>query len=625
MPPASRALNWPALSVLAAACAVLLWVYAPGVYGPALFDDFVVLSNLEGASSSWQSASEAVGRDDSGPVGRPVAIASFVLEDRLLGESLAVTKGVNIALHGVNLLLVAWLLQRLLRPLTPRTIWIALIAAFAWAASPLLVSTTLYAVQRMALLSATFSVLALIVYDYWRCCTRPEPRHHVGFAALLLLTSLLAVLAKENAVALAPMLLILELGWYRFDTPKGKFSPTLMRIWCVALVLIAVCGTVLLYLQWPRFSDAYAFRDFTLAERLLAEGAILVDYVMQLFWPDTARMGLYHDDAQRLFAPERGVRAWLLVLFWPLLLLGPLLLYRLPFLARLSVGPALFFAAHLLESTIIPLELYFEHRNYFPAVFLFLALAYVLAELVRRAPALLPPLGALLSLLLLVQLSMTSVQVQLWSSQSLLRLAHVQGHPQSFRANYDMAVELAERGALTGALQYSQRAHEAAGESDMDGALRDVLLDCLAGGSGDTVAALPSGGRVALNDPHTLRMLVSYGEREECGELPLGKFAQRLHQLLQGAPPEVEAPPVTYFLLALLDNALGEGERALLSLARYNSIVRDDADALLFQLHLALVSSSVEHEEEARRRLRELLERDALSSQQRATLALYPE
>ena len=71
--PRVSAMAWP-LMALALACAVLGWVYAPGISGPAVFDDAVVLSALDGASASWAQALDVISRDDSGPIGRAAGL-----------------------------------------------------------------------------------------------------------------------------------------------------------------------------------------------------------------------------------------------------------------------------------------------------------------------------------------------------------------------------------------------------------------------------------------------------------------------------------------------------------------------------------------------------------------------
>jgi hypothetical protein len=50
----------------------------------------------------------------------------------------------------------------------------------------------------------------------------------------------------------------------------------------------------------------------------------------------------------------------------------------------LSFGILFYFLNHLVESSILPLELVFEHRNYLPSFFLFLPLAYGVSRLLTR-------------------------------------------------------------------------------------------------------------------------------------------------------------------------------------------------------------------------------------------------
>jgi tetratricopeptide (TPR) repeat protein len=99
-----------------------------------------------------------------------------------------------------------------------------------------------------------------------------------------------------------------------------------------------------------------------------------------------------------------------------------------------------FFAGHLIESTSIPLELYFEHRNYLPAMLLFWPIGI---ELARRGP--LRWLGMLVGAGLLVALAVLTFQrATLWGDG--LRQARVWAaiNPDSARAQtnaalYDMA------------------------------------------------------------------------------------------------------------------------------------------------------------------------------------------
>lgn len=96
-----------------------------------------------------------------------------------------------------------------------------------------------------------------------------------------------------------------------------------------------------------------------------------------------------------------------------------------------------FFTAHLLESTVLPLELYFEHRNYLPAVFLFLPVAYGLWWLRDR----LKP-----ALLLFIALAMfgsyafaTWQRTTLWGNQAQLFITWAATNPNSARAQVTAA------------------------------------------------------------------------------------------------------------------------------------------------------------------------------------------
>ena len=101
------------------------------------------------------------------------------------------------------------------------------------------------------------------------------------------------------------------------------------------------------------------------------------------------------------------------------------------------------------------------------------------------------------------------------------------------------------------------------------------------------------------------------------------QMKQRLANLFAG--DAVAEYPLTYFLLALFDNKLGNDARARSYVARYLARVPEDADALLMQLHLALAGGDAGTVAAARAALQSLSVRGVLSEGQRATLALYPE
>ena len=202
--------------------AITGWVYAPGAAGPALLDDYSNVAVIPDLRDSPELALDYVLGNKAGPLGRPVSMASFVLESMVFNRDIATSKQINIGLHLLNGCLVIWLFALLFRHIqVPGALGLAVLLGAAWLLSPLFVSTVLYVVQRMAMLAATFMLLALIAYCHWRNTIligrfRPDLLIAVGFAFLL------AIYSKENAIVLVPLLLLLETLWFEFKGANGQ-------------------------------------------------------------------------------------------------------------------------------------------------------------------------------------------------------------------------------------------------------------------------------------------------------------------------------------------------------------------------------------------------------------------
>ncbi len=109
----------------------------------------------------------------------------------------------------------------------------------------------------------------------------------------------------------------------------------------------------------------YSSRHFTMLERLLTETRIVVWYLSLLLWPAPSRMSIEHDVelSTSLLNPLTTLPAMIFlgVLCWLILR------YRRRY-PLLSYGGAWFFLNLVIESTVVPLELIFEHRLYLPSV-----------------------------------------------------------------------------------------------------------------------------------------------------------------------------------------------------------------------------------------------------------------
>lgn len=373
------------LAAFGAAAVLTVYVYSPGI-SDDLYLDSTKLYQLE---RLYEEKGGDIGAGDlgfGGRFGRIIPQLSFyanvAADGRLVPSSI---KKTNVALHFVNGMLVFALVALLLghTAYRDRRLWFATFVAIAWLVSGINTASVLYAIQRMNQLATFFSLLALIFY----VCVRGPYASRLGTAArgsaLMLGVGVLAVsayLSKETAVLLPVFIVLIEL--YFFPDLPGRLASRQVRM---AAGVAAVAGLVLLggLLRDSSLLD-YGSRSFTLGERLLTEGRILWVYLSQLVVPTSTATGLYQDGfpvSTGLLSPPTTALS--------LLGIAALVAFAVRFrddaaLKPAAFGIAFFLCGHLLESTVFPLELYFEHRNYLPSVGLYAALVVVLYALLSR-------------------------------------------------------------------------------------------------------------------------------------------------------------------------------------------------------------------------------------------------
>ncbi|MCB1636333.1 MAG: hypothetical protein KDI51_17225, partial [Xanthomonadales bacterium] len=290
--------------LLGCTLAITAAIYAPGLHGPWLFDDFPNLEVLKRFIAGDVTAWYVIFTNESGPLGRPLAMASFALDAQLFGESSWHAKRSNLVLHLVNGVLLFILLRRVVglafdqhrgRPPAPYSApLVALTLTATWLVLPVNVSTVLYLVQRMTILSATLVLLGLIVYLYAR--TRPPEQSLRANLALWLgvpAFSLAAALSKENGLLLPMLATVLEFTVLpRTGEQRSRSVHGFLLVFVCAPIVIGL-GALLLK---PGFLLAgYAARDFGPLERLATEGRVLWSYVAAILRPSAATLGLFHD------------------------------------------------------------------------------------------------------------------------------------------------------------------------------------------------------------------------------------------------------------------------------------------------------------------------------------------
>ncbi|MCI4567736.1 tetratricopeptide repeat protein [Lysobacter sp. CFH 32150] len=430
--------HWPWLGLIALLLATWL-AYLPGLAGDFLFDDFVNLPAIgaTGPVDDWATFWRYLTSGSADPTGRPLALLSFLLDARTWPAGPAPFLRTNLCLHLLNGALLFALLRLLGRRLdsdAKRNDAAALLGSGLWLLHPLFVSTTLYVIQREAMLPATFTLLGLLGYVHGRDAY-DRGRQRAGLAWMLASISIgtvLALLSKANGVLLPLLAWTLETTVLRHNVARQdvdsmpKRSLHWLRLGLLVLPSVLIAGYVASHLTDP--GAVMEQRTWTIGQRLLTEPRVLTEYLQLLVVPRALSTGLYNEDyiaSIGLLAPPSTLAC--LVLIGALIGVGFALRQRMP---ALSVALLFYFAGHLLESSAIPLELYYEHRNYLPALLLFWPLARALCA--WRAPVVARTTIAIALLALLA--TTTHQRAQLWGKPDQQAALWAYDHPESSRA-----------------------------------------------------------------------------------------------------------------------------------------------------------------------------------------------
>lgn len=358
--------------ILLMALLVTAALYWPGLGGGWLFDDYPNIVDNAALHIHHFNIPDLAGAALSSPsseLKRPLASLSFAINYLLTGLDPYWMKLTNVFIHLLNGIGIYLLTRRLLpasqgRKPTPRTDSVAALLAGAWLLLPINLTGVLYVVQRMESLANLFVVFGLLGYVAGRQrMLRGRGGGFVLACASLILGTGIGVLAKETAIMLPLYAGLVEwVIWGARHPLRRTVDRRVAGLFVVVLLLPMALG---LAWQLPHVfnPDSWATRDFTLGERLLSEARIILGYILWTLLPTPHALSFYHDD----FTVSSG---WLHP--WTTLpsVLGVLALLAVALCLRrrrplVALGLLLFFGCHLLTGTVLPLELIYEHRNYF--------------------------------------------------------------------------------------------------------------------------------------------------------------------------------------------------------------------------------------------------------------------
>jgi len=239
----------------------------------------------------------------------------------------------------------------------------------------------------MASMVALFYILSLLFYVQARLSMRENPGkrlvpglHFLGCA----ISALCAIATKENAGTLPLIILIYE----RFFFQDLKLSWSRRQILWIGFFGIAFAGLVFWYLgenPVSRIIASYSYnhRNFNLPQRVMTEWRIMVYYISLFLWAPPGRLNLDHDYPLSLSPIDPPTTIIALAAILGLLALAAYSAKKDRLIAFCILW---FFITQATESTIIGIELIFEHRTYIPFMMTSLLFVMMAFRLIKNRP-----------------------------------------------------------------------------------------------------------------------------------------------------------------------------------------------------------------------------------------------
>ncbi|HET7174632.1 MAG TPA: hypothetical protein VFK21_01370, partial [Gammaproteobacteria bacterium] len=480
---------------------------------------------------SWSTLSRAAFSFQAGITMRPISMLSFALNEYIFGSDRYYFKLINLVIHILNGLLVCVLLLQLLSayrrwyaPATSeeRIQWLAIVTGGLWLLHPLNLMPVLYVVQRETSLSSFFVLVGCNVYAWVRIRRRENRSGAWALWSLVPLLTLVAIFCKESGALLPVYLLAIEYFFFRFRGP-GERMDRQAQLFYLPMLVLPMLGAGIWIVATHGGPINYGFRDFTLGERLMSEARIVWLYIRWTYLPDPASLGLYHDDISISHGLLQPATTLLSILgLAGIALAGFVLRRRLPIVV---FGIAWFFAGQLMESTVFPLELAYEHRCYLPDLGLLIALTSVIYPLESRARYPIARYG-LLGMMLGITATLTFVRAYDWRDNLSFAANEAKHHPASVYATYMLGQTYANLALFGDGSQYQNAVDSlnAASAVPNSGVIPDVsliLVEAQLKGEVDPailkrIASKLSHRRITASDIQGLNALTDCADRHNC-------------------------------------------------------------------------------------------------------------
>jgi tetratricopeptide (TPR) repeat protein len=255
--------------------------------------------------------------------------------------------------------------------------WVPFLTVLIWLVHPIQTQSVTYIVQRMNSLATMFYMLSLLFYAKARLVEKSGPRALLFGGCML--AGILSLGSKQIAATLPFFIFLYE--WYFFQELSWSWLKRHALPLVGVLLLFVVLTLIFLGINpLEQILASYKNRDFTLGQRVLTQFRVVIFYLGILIFPHPSRLNLDRDFVLSTspFSPITTLLCMLAISG----LIG-LAIYRAKRQPLVSFGILWFFGNLIIESSVIGLEIIFDHRTYLPSMFVVLIVVMMIQRYAR--------------------------------------------------------------------------------------------------------------------------------------------------------------------------------------------------------------------------------------------------
>ncbi|MEJ2220500.1 MAG: tetratricopeptide repeat protein [Desulfobacterales bacterium] len=359
--------RYETLFLLSLALIVIL-IYANTIGSPFIFDSRKNIESNPHIRISKITLNELAGAAFKSPSNkRPLPNISFALNYYLHGYNVVGYHVVNILIHISAGFFLYFFVKSTFRTPALKTrygdyMWISFFTAAIWMVHPLQTQSISYVVQRMNSLCAMFYILSILLYARFRLSQQQKNKWWLFSGCIL--AGALALASKEISATLPVFIIVYE--WYFFQDLDLKWLKNHIPLLTGCVLLAAVISLALLGNNpLDRVLEGYKSRDFTFTQRLLTEPRVIIFYLSLLLCPHPSRLNLDHDFPLSNSLLDPMTTSFSIIAIVALIGLAVVTARKQRLLSFCILW---FFGNLVIESSIIALEIIFEHRTYLPSL-----------------------------------------------------------------------------------------------------------------------------------------------------------------------------------------------------------------------------------------------------------------